>query len=413
MQYAKINEKMIIIRPAFQRNSLYRQQAELHIIHPIVIASISFVLGVLPLLIVFNATLLLHVLVPKSVIRFLVAGLFACVFFPIVIAKIYSFVKNTVIGRDTCVPFKKHSACCQGRNKERQSCWKQKNYLGCCSKNHLTEDNERKRVVYGSLNYRMIETETSLEVSMDVPGIRQSEITVEILKENTVKVSAERRSDCTKDIKYIHYFVVKRRVVDTSDVKAELENGVLSIKFVKKHPSEEVSVSINESYPPENKANNPEYFLDRIEIPGVKPEDLKVKFYDRYIFVDGERSVGAKGTKVLKRLFVDEELYDTANMNSYLMNGVLTIVAPRRENSCEISKHPLEIRQIMVTVPVKNDDAAHASNLAISDTKEETTTLSVDEFPEPVTSNEDTLNVAVEKVAENDNEWISLSGATE
>mmetsp|Transcript_9011 Transcript_9011/g.22853 ORF Transcript_9011/g.22853 Transcript_9011/m.22853 type:complete len:143 (-) Transcript_9011:279-707(-) len=92
----------------------------------------------------------------------------------------------------------------------------------------------------------LAERDTDFKVTVDVPGIERENITLDVTKDNTLVIKAERNSTTEEKDDKTHYHRVERsygavtrsiRLPDTADADttaAKLENGVLEITVGKR-----------------------------------------------------------------------------------------------------------------------------------------------------------------------------------
>lgn len=80
----------------------------------------------------------------------------------------------------------------------------------------------------------------SYTLTMDVPGVKEEDLNIEITKDNILVIKGERKTD-TSSYSIKKSFCLSDQI-DTDSIKAELKNGVLTIFLSAKSlpPSEEV-----------------------------------------------------------------------------------------------------------------------------------------------------------------------------
>lgn len=82
----------------------------------------------------------------------------------------------------------------------------------------------------------------SLSVSVDVPGIEEKDIAVEITETNVLSVRGERK---TKTSSYnVHKSFYIPEDYNTSAIKAELKNGVLTISIPEKEQNSKETIKV-------------------------------------------------------------------------------------------------------------------------------------------------------------------------
>jgi HSP20 family molecular chaperone IbpA len=75
------------------------------------------------------------------------------------------------------------------------------------------------------------------------------------------------------------------------------------------------------------------HFVLCTDLPGVKQSDLKVEFNDGALHIEGVRKKGTTAHKFSRKLAVDENAIDTANLVATLADGILTIKALKKEEA--------------------------------------------------------------------------------
>ena len=84
--------------------------------------------------------------------------------------------------------------------------------------------------------------DASLSVSIDVPGIEEKDIAVEVSEENILSVRGERKTK-TSSYNVSKSFYIPDEY-DSKDIKAELRNGVLTITVPSKPQKNKESVKV-------------------------------------------------------------------------------------------------------------------------------------------------------------------------
>jgi HSP20 family molecular chaperone IbpA len=85
----------------------------------------------------------------------------------------------------------------------------------------------------GASNFR--ETDDSVEMLIDVPGVRPGDLKIEV-EENGVRISGERKTEGS-EMKFFRSFSTNSKLMDMSDAKADLVDGILTLTFAKKADS--------------------------------------------------------------------------------------------------------------------------------------------------------------------------------
>jgi HSP20 family protein len=94
--------------------------------------------------------------------------------------------------------------------------------------------------VRSSSGARITENEDSFDWSVDMPGIDRENIDVKIDENDTLHVSTSyENSDSTHRRSYSYSVRLGSRI-DTEEIEAEYENGVLTVNLPKRDPQENV-----------------------------------------------------------------------------------------------------------------------------------------------------------------------------
>eukprot|EP00545_Synedropsis_sp_CCMP1620_P012931 CAMPEP_0119012714 /NCGR_PEP_ID=MMETSP1176-20130426/7337_1 /TAXON_ID=265551 /ORGANISM="Synedropsis recta cf, Strain CCMP1620" /LENGTH=152 /DNA_ID=CAMNT_0006965727 /DNA_START=69 /DNA_END=530 /DNA_ORIENTATION=+ len=80
--------------------------------------------------------------------------------------------------------------------------------------------------------HHLYETESSVQLSVDVPGIKTKDLTVQV-EDSVLRVTGERKTAGNKS-KFIRSFAIDQNTVEVSLVKANLDSGVLTLTFPKR-----------------------------------------------------------------------------------------------------------------------------------------------------------------------------------
>jgi HSP20 family molecular chaperone IbpA len=264
------------------------------------------------------------------------------------------------------------------------------------------------------IKFQVRENDKSFHLDLEVPGVKRSGVKVEMIHNNVLQVSAERMSGSQTSIKYFQRFAVDDKSVNTTDVKAELEDGILTISMSKKQPGDPVVVKVDPTCHPENEAKKADTGVASLDLPGVKHGDLEVKYHEGIIYVTAKRSHGKNSILIRKKVVFDENRFDTTKLKAYLADGVLVLTAPRIVIMDKSSTDQSGVRAIEVTDPISGT-ATPVKVLPLSEEKSvepgmEKSNLNVDK----TIGEKESTEVIVETVEENveamehENEWISL-----
>jgi len=252
--------------------------------------------------------------------------------------------------------------------------------------------------------------EKSVTLSLDLPGVKISDIKILIVDKNTLLVSAERKSGDKVITNHSEQFFIDDRRFDTSNISAQLEDGVLTITIPTKAPRQAALVTIESSSPPENDTELRDHYVVSLDLPGMKASDINLKAFEGFIVFQGHKVNGNNTIRFCKKIHVDQNKYDTSKLNAYLADGVLTIVAPPITTTETSKQDEEEVKEIHVTVPVASTDGSSslkdgsAAITADDSTNGPVTAIPVDES----TNNDNREKVVVETVDENE-DWVALA----
>ncbi|KAL7581332.1 hypothetical protein ACA910_006091 [Epithemia clementina (nom. ined.)] len=165
-------------------------------------------------------------------------------------------------------------------------------------------------------------------ISMDLPGVKCDAI--QITETNFVlKIEAIRKTSNGNPVAKFQrkFFLDKRLIANTAEIKAILSDGVLVVEIPKKLPLETIEISPLSSEPPFEKINNSTFFHFQLDIPGVKARDMKITIKDDRLFISAER---IRGSPVKRSVAIDDSKVEVAKMAACLNDGVLTLMAPKK-----------------------------------------------------------------------------------
>ena len=175
-------------------------------------------------------------------------------------------------------------------------------------------------------NVQVSEVDDSIALMMDLPGVKEQDI---VISENnySLTIEATRKGGDKEVCKYHRTFSLDKKSVNPAGIEGTLVDGVLTVTIPKSPAPEPLDVVPKALDPPEVKADE-DAFQFQLELPGVKHNDLKVTLTGDEVTISAERKTG-KSSSSIKRFFaVDEEKVDTARLEAYLLDGILTITAP-------------------------------------------------------------------------------------
>jgi HSP20 family protein len=108
-----------------------------------------------------------------------------------------------------------------------------------------------RRAHSGMPAHHLYETETSVQLSVDVPGIKAKDLSVKV-ENNVLQVSGERKTS-GRESKFVRSFAIDPTIVNVSLVEANLDCGVLTLTVPKKtKPVTSKSIAVTETATPES-----------------------------------------------------------------------------------------------------------------------------------------------------------------
>lgn len=215
------------------------------------------------------------------------------------------------------------------------------------------QSDENEKVIKRACHVNVSEDEDAWAVTMDVPGVKASDVEMEE-KQQVLTVKAMRKAGDKVTAIYEQVFQLDEHQMKIEELSADLSDGVLTITIPKKPAPEPVSVQIFTTDAPDHHDDESKEFRYSLDLPGIKASDLKVEFHDDTLFLEAERKKGNFTSKV-QRMFTVGPSVDKDNAKAYLMDGILTLVAPRKE----VTKH--ESRKIALEVKrhIMAEEAEH------------------------------------------------------
>lgn len=200
-----------------------------------------------------------------------------------------------------------------------------------------------------SVNGFDIQTETDDEIilSTDLPGVKQADVKVHF-KDAAIHIEAERKKGSIVQ-SFRRKLAVDEDAIDLSNLRATLEDGILTIHVPQKKQSNDKKDGSDKEItgdktvvvvPKEPPMQDVELNLE-IDVPGIKHDDLKVVLAKdgTVLAVSGERkchpgAINKQGAnnKVTEAYVLNRRKLDTSKLEAYLADGVLTIRAPAKPN---------------------------------------------------------------------------------
>jgi HSP20 family protein len=183
-------------------------------------------------------------------------------------------------------------------------------------------------IIYRDRNVRIQQHDDNIVYSLDLPGIKASDAKVEI-RNGVLSVQAERKVG-NNYTKYAQQFLIKDSDVDSQNVHADLDDGVLTITIPKKEEAKPIAIPVAASYAPE-KADDDKVVRFTVDLPGVKPSDVTLELKDETISLHATRKVFDKETTMDRYLSIDRTKIDPTSFEAYLADGVLTVTGIKKD----------------------------------------------------------------------------------
>jgi HSP20 family molecular chaperone IbpA len=206
------------------------------------------------------------------------------------------------------------------------------------------------------------EDKDTFTLSFDVPGVKLEDVSIEE-HDGVLTISAARKSGTSVITQLEKKYKIHERMVDAANIKAELEDGVLTIVIPKNKDAKTgpTSITITSGYPVETESGNDsasdeknkvKEFRFSTDLPGVRLDDVEITLSDdddfgtdtTQLIIHAKRQhQGAVVTNIYRKCFVSTASFDMTKIQAYLADGVLTVIAPPRAQvaSTGIRKIPI------------------------------------------------------------------------
>ncbi|KAL7581285.1 hypothetical protein ACA910_006052 [Epithemia clementina (nom. ined.)] len=200
-------------------------------------------------------------------------------------------------------------------------------YFSVLNRTH-TNDNEStdRTPVHDIRNVQVFEHEENFSLTMDMPGVKEQDVTI-TEEDFTLTIEALRKSGDKEVCKFHRKFMLDKKSVKPEGIKADLADGVLTVTIPKTPAPKTLEIVPKASDPPAETEGDTFF---RVDMPGVKLQDLKVQVTGEELFISAERKKGSS-TSVFKRFFTVDEKIDTEKLEAFLSDGVLTLTAPMKK----------------------------------------------------------------------------------
>jgi HSP20 family molecular chaperone IbpA len=230
-----------------------------------------------------------------------------------------------------------------------------------CKRNHQVKSKQ-------SIVFHTVESDELYTLLLDLPGVKATDISVDLVKTNILKVHAVRKLKNEEQITLEQNFYVDKKVANTAGAKALLENGVLTIQMAKAQPSETLIVDIKTGdIGSEENSNITDQFKWTLDLPGVNIGDFQVKYHDDHVSVMATRKRGDNVVKIFKKVSMSEEKYNVQKLQAFLEDGVLTVMAPAyQEDKLDVADAKEKVTNIPVLVPPVEDKGVSTSMDGVS-----------------------------------------------
>lgn len=149
---------------------------------------------------------------------------------------------------------------------------------------HSSHNGAKRMIVEG----RVDESRETISLVLDVPGVKPTDLRV-TMNNGTIKVSGSRKIPGDDQRWFENEYSVDQSSVDTTEVKANVLDGVLVIVFKKKETitvSRTVELSPPEASTKDQKNNAAQFSID---VGGAKPDELKVDVSNGVVKIVGKR----------------------------------------------------------------------------------------------------------------------------
>jgi HSP20 family molecular chaperone IbpA len=251
-----------------------------------------------------------------------------------------------------------------------------------CHGENVLEPSNKLRMLSSQLLYEMKETDEYYNIYIDMPGVKFSDIEVDVIDDTKLRVQGKRKIDEETVKNYNQSFLFDRKKFDLSNVNATLENGLLTLKVTKKQPMKPLIIDVatessleNGGNEDGNKIGKHDAELVTLDLPGVKINDLKVSFHEQAIHVDAKRQRGDSIVKIRKVIAIDDGNYDITSVRAHLIDGVLKVIAPVLESSdSNISSSGSNKKSVTISLPsptLQHNTNSPVDNYDLNDTRKE------------------------------------------
>jgi HSP20 family molecular chaperone IbpA len=177
-----------------------------------------------------------------------------------------------------------------------------------------------------SITYNTVDSDNEYMLLLDLPGVKVSDVTVNVEKPNTLTVHAIRKLKNEEQITLEQKFLVDKKIADISTAKSTLENGVLTVQMAKVKPTEPMTVDVKTT--DIDWKEEGERFMWTHDLPGVKSSDVKVTYHDDHVSILATRKRGDNIFKIFKKVSLPEDKFNVKELQAFLVDGVLTVTAP-------------------------------------------------------------------------------------
>lgn len=224
---------------------------------------------------------------------------------------------------------------------------KTKNHITCQIKKYKSRwDQVENGLVFnvrGNIKYHVYDTDVSYQIHFDLPGVKHTDIGVDIMYENIVRVYM---------IQYL--YIRKNFGVNVSNMRAAIQDGVLILDIPKEvPPSKQIEINVTEMNDFDNFFQKDENIFMKLDLPGIKTSDIKIQIHEENMYIHGKRSVTTSNRfiHIRKTLSIDTKLI--IKMKSFLVNGVLIMTIPNADHDEGQEKNSTKMSSIIYPIHVQ------------------------------------------------------------
>jgi HSP20 family molecular chaperone IbpA len=226
---------------------------------------------------------------------------------------------------------------------------------------------EKNLTVYQRRNADIVEKDNAFVLTIDLPGVKESDISIEA-KKQFLTVTASRTGQDNVTYKYRQDFVFDKKSVNIAELDATLADGVLTLTLPKKAVEEAQAITVLDQEAPEFADDEKKkHVAVSFDVPGVKLADLSVSFHDDGLSVKGLRRKGQSTTEIARRIRLDADSIERSAFKAYLSSGVLTVVVPRNETKTHETKYSFKVSEAIKTIELNSGGSKDDGDNALAE----------------------------------------------